>query len=89
MNIDLYCSAKNPSKYLAVPTGTNIRTFLFPPNLDPDLRTVGRLKTNLTIIPGRSYIGINAANVVKQIQSQGFANIIVKMTFTVSVGKTP
>lgn len=89
MKIDIYRSAKNSTKYISVPSGTDINTFQFPADLDEDLHQLSPFKTHHEIIPGEPYVALDGEDVATQIRAKGYATYRANISVDVSVGKAP
>jgi hypothetical protein len=83
MKIDIYRSARNPIKHVALPAGTDPKTFVWPVNFDEDYAVL-ILQSSPDISPadvGR--IAFDSADVIRQIEQQGYA--VLGATVTVNV----
>jgi hypothetical protein len=86
MKIDIYRSATDGQKYLSVPAETDIGEFLFPGDLDADLKNVAPFKSNIEIIPGRRAVGLDPDDISRQIQANGYATHGVRISFDLGMG---
>ncbi len=83
MKVDIYKSAKNGDVYLTVPEGTELEKMSLPANIDPNLLSLSLFKTSLEIANGDKRIGLDADNVIEQINENGFAVHGATITITV------
>ncbi len=70
MDVDLYKSITKPKKFLAVPAG------LSPVVLgvrDPDFADLVAFKMHHQFNPDRIYAGVDAADIARQLEINGFA----------------
>ncbi|MGO4396350.1 hypothetical protein AB4Z46_33890 [Variovorax sp. M-6] len=67
MSIDLYQSATNPKKFLAVPAGVDPTDLMGPMTFDKDYAQVVRYHEAFEFDPAQSYIGVNAAKIAADI----------------------
>lgn len=89
MNIDIYKSTvlnnKYTSKYLYVPTGTDINTLNLPESVDPDFLSVAIHMKNITIStdPAQTEprVSLNQKNVINKILAKGYALYEVETVF--------
>ena len=86
MKIDIYTSAKNGSKYLSVPVGTKIDSLTLPSDIDADLLSLSPFKTRLEIDMGKPHPALNADEIARKIEQQGYAAHGAKTTVEL---KTP
>ena len=63
MSVDLYQSATNPKKFLAIPAGVNPVDLMGPMTFDKDYAQVVRYKEAFEFDPAESYAGVNAAKI--------------------------
>jgi hypothetical protein len=61
LTVDLYQSAINPDKFLALPTGTEPTVLTAPMMFDQDFGEVKRYQEAFAFDPKQSYEGVNAA----------------------------
>ena len=73
MKIDIYKSAKCGDKYLSVPVGTKVETLELPDSIDADLLVLSPLKTRLELDPTRTHPALEQDDIIKQIDSNGYA----------------
>jgi hypothetical protein len=83
MKIDTYTSATNGGKHLSVPAGTDLSKMPFPNTLHPDLHKVYPRKKSEDIQPGDSRTGMNSADIIDQINKNGFAVHDTTITITI------
>jgi hypothetical protein len=91
MKIDIYRSNKDRTKFLSVPTGTNINTMQFPAGLDPDLQPplLVQAERGMDIAYGQPRIGLNVDDIMAQIGKKGFAVHGININVTMSpAGRT-
>ena len=86
MLIDIYTSAKNSGKHISVPAGTNPSTIKYPEDLDKDLRTLSPKSRTVDIKSGEKRIGIDADDIIDQINDKGYAVHGTTITTTISTG---
>jgi len=67
MSVDLYQSATDPDKFLALPAGTDPAELMGPMTFDRDLAHVRRYKEAFEFDPSESYAGVNAAKIAADI----------------------
>jgi hypothetical protein len=63
MSVDLYQSATNPKKFLAIPAGADPVELMGPMTFDKDYAQVVRYKEAFEFDPNESYAGVNAAKI--------------------------
>ncbi|WP_213953494.1 MULTISPECIES: hypothetical protein [unclassified Variovorax] len=71
MDVDLYRSITDRNKYLAVPAGLSTAAFEFPAHDDLANLVVYKLRHRFN--PDAVYGGVNAADIARQIEANGFA----------------
>ncbi|MCR6475205.1 hypothetical protein NU688_03465 [Variovorax sp. ZS18.2.2] len=67
MSVDLYQSATNPEKFLALPTGVDPTELMGPMTFDRDYAQVKRYQEAFEFNPSESYAGVNAAKIAADI----------------------
>ena len=67
LSVDLYQSATNPEKFLAIPAGTDPTTLMGPMTFDQDYAQVVRYREAFQFDPAESYAGVNAAQIAADI----------------------
>jgi hypothetical protein len=67
MSVDLYQSATNPKKFLALPTGVDPAELMGPMTFDKDYAQVVRYQEAFEFDPDESYAGVNAAKIAADI----------------------
>jgi hypothetical protein len=67
MSVDLYQSATDPEKFLAVPAGVDPADLLGPMTFDKDYAQVVRYHEAFEFDPAQSYAGVNAAKIAADI----------------------
>ena len=67
LSVDLYQSATNPRKFLAVPTGVDPAGLMGPMTFDKDFAQVVRYHEAFEFDPAESYAGVNAAKIAADI----------------------
>jgi len=67
MSVDLYQSATDPEKFLALPAGTDPAEFMGPMTFDRDFAHVRCYKEGFEFDPSQSYAGVNAAKIAADI----------------------
>ena len=67
MSVDLYQSATDPKKFLAVPAGVDPAELMGPMTFDKDYAQVVRYHQAFEFDPAQSYAGVNAAKIAADI----------------------
>ncbi|RSZ41402.1 hypothetical protein [Variovorax beijingensis] len=67
MSVDLYQSATDPEKFLALPAGTDPAELMGPMTFDRDFAHVRLYKEGFEFDPSESYAGVNAAKIAADI----------------------
>ncbi|HYP86069.1 hypothetical protein [Variovorax sp.] len=67
LTVDLYQSATDPDKFLAVPTGVDPAEIMGPMTFDKDYLEVVQYRKGFEFDPGGSYAGANAAKIAADI----------------------
>ncbi|WP_241027241.1 hypothetical protein [Variovorax sp. RKNM96] len=67
MSVDLYQSATDPEKFLALPTGVNPAELMGPMTFDRDYAQVKRYQEAFEFDPSEAYAGVNAAKIAADI----------------------
>ncbi|MDM0026506.1 hypothetical protein [Variovorax saccharolyticus] len=67
LSVDLYQSATNPSKFLAVPAGVDPTEIMGPMTFDQDYAEVVRYHEAFEFDPAQTYVGANAAKIAADI----------------------
>lgn len=67
LSVDLYQSATNPEKFLAIPAGVDPAGLTGPMVFDKDYAQVTRYRQAFEFDPGESYAGVNAAKIAADI----------------------
>jgi len=65
--VDLYQSATNPDKFLALPTGTDPTVLTGPMVFDRDYGEVIRYREGFQFDPEQAYAGVDAAKIAADI----------------------
>jgi hypothetical protein len=81
--IDIYTSATNGSKYLSVAKGTRIENLSLPADSDKDILSLSPFKTRLTLDLTKPHPTLDYAEVIAQIEAQGYAIHGAKTTLVV------
>ena len=63
LSVDLYQSASNPDKFLALPAGTDPAELTGPMVFDKDYAEIVRYQEAFEFDPSESYAGVNAAKI--------------------------
>jgi hypothetical protein len=63
MSVDLYQSATNPTKFLAIPSGVDPNELTGPMTFDKDYAQVVRYREAFEFDPDEAYTGVNAAKI--------------------------
>ncbi|MDQ0068670.1 hypothetical protein J2W34_000444 [Variovorax boronicumulans] len=67
LSVDLYQSATDPEKFLALPTGINPAELMGPMTFDRDYAQVKRYQEAFEFDPSGTYAGVNAAKIAADI----------------------
>ena len=67
LTVDLYQSAINPEKFLALPAGTDPDSLTAPTLFDQDYGDVTRYREAFEFDPEQSYAGVDAAKIAASI----------------------
>ncbi|MDH6166419.1 hypothetical protein M2282_001560 [Variovorax boronicumulans] len=67
LSVDLYQSATDPEKFLALPTGINPAELMGPMTFDRDYAQVKRYHEAFEFDPSEAYAGVNAAKIAADI----------------------
>ena len=67
LNVDLYQSATDPDKFLALPAGVDPTSIMGPMVFDKDYAQVVRYREAFEFDPTESYAGVNAAKIAADI----------------------
>jgi hypothetical protein len=67
MSVDLYQSATDPEKFLALPAGVNPAELMGPMTFDRDYAQVKRYQEAFEFNPSETYTGVNAAKIAADI----------------------
>ena len=67
MSVDLYQSATDPEKFLALPAGVNPAELMGPMTFDRDYAQVKRYREAFEFDPSETYAGVNAAKIAADI----------------------
>ena len=67
MSVDLYQSATDPEKFLALPTGVDPAELMGPMTFDRDFAQVKRYQEGFEFNPSETYAGVNAAKIAADI----------------------
>ncbi|MDM0001190.1 hypothetical protein QTI24_21465 [Variovorax sp. J22P240] len=67
MSVDLYHSATNPKKFLAIPAGVDPAELMGPMTFDKDYAEVIRFHEAFQFNPDEPYAGVNAAKIAADI----------------------
>ena len=82
MKIDVYKLATHEDKYLSVPAGTDIAKMTFPSALHSYLHKLPSIDKTLDIQPGDTRAGFDSADIIYQIEQNGFSTHEAKVTVT-------
>ncbi|OYW50671.1 MAG: hypothetical protein B7Z34_04430 [Novosphingobium sp. 12-62-10] len=83
MDIDVYQSTTNRDKFVSVPAGSDV-TIMFPQDIDRDLITLRPYREGMTIEASDKRIAMDSADIIRQIEQQGYATHGVSVTVKVS-----
>ena len=86
IQIDIYRSTSDRSKYLSVLGGTDIASMAFPANMDADLHSVSPYKEGVEIHSGKPAMGLDVEDILGQLGRQGFAAHGLKFSASLSMG---
>jgi hypothetical protein len=67
MSVDLYQSATDPEKFLALPAGVDPAELMGPMTFDRDFAQVKRYQQGFEFNPSETYAGVNAAKIAADI----------------------
>jgi hypothetical protein len=67
LSVDLYQSATDPKKFLAIPAGVDPAELMGPMTFDKDYAQVVRYREAFQFDPADSYAGVNAAKIAADI----------------------
>jgi len=67
MSVDLYQSATDSEKFLALPAGTDPTELMGPMTIDPDYAQIKRYREAFQFDPSEAYAGVNAAKIAADI----------------------
>jgi hypothetical protein len=67
MSVDLYQSATDPEKFLALPAGVDPAELMGPMTFDRDYAQVKRYQEAFEFNPSETYTGVNAAKIAADI----------------------
>lgn len=67
MSVDLYQSATDPEKFLALPAGTDPADLMGPMTFDRDYAYIKRYQEAFEFDPSETYAGVNAAKIAADI----------------------
>ena len=67
LSVDLYQSATDPKKFLALPVGVDPASLTGPMTFDKDYAQVVRYREAFQFDPAQSYAGVNAAQIAADI----------------------
>ena len=73
MSVDLYQSATDPAKFLALPAGTDPTELMGPMTFDQDYAQVVRYREAFEFDPSESYAGANAAKIAADLLTTKWA----------------
>jgi len=73
LKIDIYTSTKSGDKYLSVQAGVKLEALEILDTLDPDMLILSPFRTRLEIDTSKPHKALNAKDIVKQIELNGFA----------------
>ncbi|MDQ0569522.1 hypothetical protein QFZ42_001356 [Variovorax paradoxus] len=67
MSVDLYQSATDPEKFLALPAGTDPAELMGPMTFDRDYAHIKQYQEAFEFDPSETYAGVNAAKIAADI----------------------
>jgi len=67
MSVDLYQSATDPEKFLALPAGVDPAELMGPMTFDRDFAHIKRYQEGFEFNPTETYAGVNAAKIAADI----------------------
>ena len=76
MSVDLYQSATDSEKFLALPAGTDPAELMGPMTFDQDYAQVKRYQEAFQFDPSEAYAGVNAAKIAADILTVKWATFI-------------
>ena len=83
MQVDLYPSALNNRKFLAVPAKTNLKTWIPSGDFDQKLRRVLPLQNREDYQRGQVRVAVNVDQVMDDIERQGWALVEINVTIDI------
>lgn len=86
VSVDIYRSSSDRSKFLSVPSGSNLAEMTFPADTDNDLFSVSLYKDNVELERGKNAVGLDVDSILNQIEMRGFAFHGLKFSASLSVG---
>ena len=89
MKIDIYTSTKDGEKYLSVIAGVKLETLKLTDTMDPDTLSLSPFRTRLEIDSSKPHKALNVTDILKQIESNGFALHGAKTRITLTTKKNP
>lgn len=87
MKIDIYTSTSNGAKYLSVLKGTKLDSLELPADIDSDVLNLSPFRTRLELDISKEHNAIDQADVLKQIEDNGYAVHGAKFTIDVTTTK--
>ncbi|QFY43732.1 hypothetical protein F6R98_14765 [Candidatus Methylospira mobilis] len=84
MKIDMYVCTNNSNKYLSVPAGTKVEDLEWPESTDPDIFSVSPFRSGIELDPDKPLFGLDQKNMIKQIESKGYAIHGSRVDYTIS-----
>ena len=66
-------STQNGDKYLTVEKGTKLEDLSLPSTVDSDILTLSPFRTRLEIKPGEEHSTLDSADILKQLEENGYA----------------
>ncbi len=85
VSIDIYRSSTDRSKYLSVPSGSDLAQMLFPADTDGDYQSVSLYKQDVVLESGKPAIGLDVEDILGQIARSGFAFHPLKFSASMSM----
>lgn len=89
MKIDIYTSTKDGEKYLSVVAGVKLETLKLTDTMDPDMLSLSPFRTRLEIDASKPHKALNVKDILKQIESNGFALHGAKTRIKLTTRKKP
>lgn len=87
MKIDIYTSISNGAKYLSVLKGTKLESLNLAEDIDSDLLNLSPFRTRLELDINKEHNALDQADVLKQIEDNGYAVHGAKFSIDLAAAK--